>query len=86
MEFNFSKIEKIFFKESKYSEDYHRMLYNTVDSFPKLGLLWRSLFGVAAENPNGVVSLPTSKTAQYFFAFRTSYSENWDNEKGRIQE
>ncbi len=84
MEFNFSTIEKIFFKESSIQKITTRMPYITVDSFPKLGLLSAlSFLEWAAENPNGVVSLPTGKTAQYFLHFVHLILENWDNEKGK---
>ncbi len=84
MEFNFSTIEKIFFKESSIQRITTRMPYITVDSFPKLGLLSAlSFLEWAAENPNGVVSLPTGKTAQYFLHFVHLILENWDNEKGK---
>lgn len=84
MEFNFSTIEKIFFKESSIQKITTRMPYITVDSFPKLGLLSAlSFLEWAAENPNGVVSLPTGKTAQYFLHFVHLILKNWDNEKGK---
>lgn len=83
MEFNFSTIEKIFFKESSIQKITTRMPYITVDSFPKLGLLSAlSFLEWAAENPNGVVSLPTGKTA-HILHFVHLILENWDNEKGK---
>ena len=83
MESNFTTIEKVFFKESSIQKITARMPYITVDSFPKLGLLSAlSFLEWAANNPNGVVSLPTGKTAQYFLHFVRLILDNWDNEKG----
>lgn len=83
MESNFTTIEKVFFKESSIQKITTRMPYITVDSFPKLGLLSAlSFLEWAANNPNGVVSLPTGKTAQYFLHFVRLILDNWDNEKG----
>lgn len=83
MERNFSKVEQAFFSESKLQHLTTRMPYIAVDSFPKLGLLSAmSFLEWAAENPDGVVSLPVGKTAQYFLQFTHLLLDNWDNEKG----
>jgi len=84
MEINFSKVEKKFAEESGIVNISTRIPYITVASFPKLGLL--SALGFlewAAENPTGVVSLPTGKTAQYFLQFTKLMLENWDQSKGK---
>ncbi|WP_372933388.1 glucosamine-6-phosphate isomerase [Mariniphaga sediminis] len=84
MELNLSKVEREFFKESKLQEITTRMPYIAVDGFPKLGLLSSlSFLEWASENPNGVVSLPTGKTAQYFLQFTHLLLDNWDNKKGK---
>lgn len=84
MELNLSKVEQEFFKESKLQEITTRMPYIAVDGFPKLGLLSSlSFLEWASENPNGVVSLPTGKTAQYFLQFTHLLLDNWDNKKGK---
>ena len=83
MNMNFSKVEQKFFSESKLQNITTRMPYIAVDSFPKLGLLSAlSFLEWAAQNPKGVVSLPTGKTAQYFLHFVKLVLENWDSEKG----
>ncbi|HDR51183.1 MAG TPA: glucosamine-6-phosphate isomerase, partial [Mariniphaga anaerophila] len=80
---NFSKVEQKFFSESKLQNITTRMPYIAVDNFPKLGLLSAlSFLEWAAQNPAGVVSLPTGKTAQYFLHFVKLVLENWDSEKG----
>jgi glucosamine-6-phosphate deaminase len=88
MELNFSKVEEAFYNESKLQKITTRMPYIAVDSFPKLGLLSAlSFLEWVAENPQGVVSLPTGKTAQYFLEFTHLLLDNWDNRKGqRIRE
>ena len=83
MNMNFSKVEQKFFSESKLQNITTRMPYIAVDNFPKLGLLSAlSFLEWAAQNPTGVVSLPTGKTAQYFLHFVKLVLENWDSEKG----
>ena len=82
MKLNFSKVEQAFFKESELQDLHANMPYITVDSFPKLGLLSAmSFLEWAGENPNGVISLPTGKTAQYFLEFTNLLLEGWDTEK-----
>ncbi len=81
---NFSNVEKAFYKESKLKNDSSRIPYIAVDSFPKLGLLSAlSFLEWASRNPEGVVTLPTGKTAQYFLQFTHLLLENWDNNKGK---
>ena len=83
MKLNFSKVETRFFEESELKNISTRIPYITVESFPKLGLLSAlSFLEWAAENPNGVISLPTGKTAQYFLQFTKLMLENWDKTKG----
>jgi glucosamine-6-phosphate deaminase len=84
MKLNYSKAEQAFFNESKLTNITTSLPYIAVDSFPKLGLLSAiSFLEWAAENPDGVVSLPTGKTAQYFLQFTHLLLENWNNNKGK---
>jgi len=84
MDMNFSNVERKFFSESNLQKITTRIPYIAVDSFPKLGLLSAmSFLEWANENPKGVVSLPTSKTAQYFLRFVSLLLENWDTKKGQ---
>ena len=84
MNLNFSKAEEAFFNESKLQNITTRLPYIAVDSFPKLGLLSAiSFIEWVAENPDGVVSLPTGKTSQYFLQFTHMLLDNWNNKKGK---
>ena len=84
MKYNFSTVEQAFFKESKLKDLSTKIPYITVESFPKLGLLSAlSFLEWASENPEGTVSLPVGKTAQYFLQFTRLLLSNWDNKKGR---
>ncbi len=58
--------------------------YLTVDNFPKLGLLtsFRFLEWVS-ENPNGVISLPTGKTPEYFIKYTQYLIKNWNTSAGK---
>ncbi|QGY48079.1 glucosamine-6-phosphate isomerase [Maribellus comscasis] len=82
MELNFSKVEEAFFKEAGLGKITTRIPYIPVDSFPKLGLLSAmSFLEWVSENPDGVVSLPTGKTAQHFLNYTKLILENWGNKK-----
>lgn len=83
MELNLTKAEKAFFKNSKVKDISTQFPYITVESFPQLGLLSAlSFLEWAGENPTGVVSLPTGKTAQHFIQFTHLLLDNWNNKKG----
>jgi len=79
-----SEVEKAFLKESGVDKISTLIPYLTVDNFPKLGLLTacRFLEWVAA-NPNGVISLPTGKTPEFFIKWTQFLLTNWDNKKGK---
>ncbi len=84
MKHNFTKVEQAFFEEARAQEISTRIPYITTESFPKLGLLSAlSFLEWVSENPEGVVSLPTGKTAQYFLDFTHSLLDNWNDKKGR---
>jgi len=84
MELNFTKVEKAFFEETKNKRISTQLPYITVESFPKLGLLSAlSFLEWTGENPDGVISLPTGKTAQYFIQFTHLLLDNWNKKKGR---
>jgi glucosamine-6-phosphate deaminase len=80
----FTPVEEHFLEKSGLEETHTRMPYVTVENFPELGMLaaLRFLEWVAA-NPEGVVSLPTGKTPEYFIRWTQYLLENWDNGKGR---
>ena len=53
--------------------------YLTVDNFPDLGLLTSLRFlEWVSENPDGVVSLPTGKTPEYFIKWTHYILNNWN--------
>lgn len=82
MEFYFSKVEQAFMEEAGLEKISTRIPYIPVKSFPKLGLLSALCFlEWASENPNGVISLPTGKTAQYFLGFTRQFMETWETKK-----
>lgn len=54
--------------------------YIIVDNFPKLGLLTSLRFlEWVGSNPEGVISLPTGKTPEYFIKWTRHILENWDS-------
>lgn len=84
MKINFTNVEKAFFEDAKIKNISTKVPYLTVESFPQLGLLSAlSFIEWVSENPNGVVSLPIAKTAQYFIHYTHYILDNWENKKGR---
>lgn len=58
--------------------------YLTVDNFPRLGLLTALRFlEWASAHPEGVISLPTGKTPEYFLSWTRHMLENWDTAEGK---
>lgn len=79
-----SEVEKSFLKESGVEKISTLIPYLQVDNFPKLGLLTACRFlEWAAANPEGVISLPTGKTPEFFIKWTQFLLENWDNKKGK---
>ena len=79
MNYQFSKVEQALMKETGFENFSTKIPYIPVKSFPKLGMLSAlSFLEWVGENPRGVVSLPTGKTAQYFLRFTQQLLENWD--------
>jgi len=77
-----SKVESAFYKSSGSPKIYTRIPYIVVDNFPLMGLLTALRFlEWVSENPQGVISLPTGKTPEYFIKWTTHLLENWDSEK-----
>lgn len=82
---NFSPIEKHFLEQEKIHKFSTNIPYITVENFPKLGLLTALRFiEWVAENPNGVISLPTGKTPEYFITWVKRIMQEWDSEEGKI--
>ncbi|MBS9524705.1 PIG-L family deacetylase [Litoribacter ruber] len=79
-----SEVEKSFQKEAGQGHNSTLIPYLTVDNFPKLGLMTACRFlEWAAANPEGVISLPTGKTPEFFIKWTQFLLENWDTEKGK---
>ena len=80
----FSQVEKIFLQQAGIDQMTTKMPYITVENFPKLGMLASLRFlEWITKNPNGVISLPTGKTSEYFLKYTHFFLENWDNKKGQ---
>ncbi|MBQ9508610.1 MAG: 6-phosphogluconolactonase [Bacteroidales bacterium] len=57
--------------------------YITTENSPELGLLTALRFlEWTAENPNGVISLPTGKTSEHFIVWLKKILAEWDTEGG----
>jgi glucosamine-6-phosphate deaminase len=77
-----SKVESAFYQQSGSPEVNTNIPYIVVDNFPLMGLLTALRFlEWASENPDGVISLPTGKTPEYFIKWTTHLLENWEDEK-----
>ncbi|RXQ97465.1 glucosamine-6-phosphate isomerase [Ancylomarina salipaludis] len=78
-----SKVEQAFYELSGVGEITTKIPYVEVDNFPKLGLMTSLRFlEWADQNPQGVISLPTGKTPEYFIKYTQYLLENWNNNKG----
>jgi glucosamine-6-phosphate deaminase len=75
----FTTVEKEFIRESGIASYTTRIPYILVDNFPGLGKLvaYRFLEWVL-ENPDGVISLPTGKTPEYFIKWTKFLLDKWD--------
>ena len=77
-----SSVEKSFFKSSSYLNEYALIPFITVNNFPDLGLLTALRFlEWVSENPEGVISLPTGKTPEYFIKWVQRILLKWDNKE-----
>ena len=80
----FSSVEKIFLQQAGIETMSTQIPYITVENFPKLGMLAALRFlEWVSQNPNGVISLPTGKTSEYFIKYTHFFLENWDAPKGQ---
>ncbi len=76
-----SEVEKAFVAQSMLKESSTKIPYVVVDNFPKLGLFTALRFlEWVAQNPEGVISLPTGKTPEFFIKWTKYLLKNW-NEK-----
>ena len=80
MNSQFTCVEQSFFSQSNRKTPGTKIPYILVDSFPKLGLLTcLRFFEWVNANPEGVISLPTGKTPEYFIKWVTYMLENWED-------
>jgi glucosamine-6-phosphate deaminase len=81
---NFTHVEKSFLEKSGLNDFSTTIPYIVVDNFPKLGLITSLRFlEWVSENPEGVISLPTGKTPEFFIRWTDFMLKNWDNKKGQ---
>ncbi len=77
-----SNVEQSFFERSGQVPERTEMPYIVVDNFPKLGFFTALRFlEWVHDNPNGVISLPTGKTPEYFIKWTKYLLENWNSKK-----
>lgn len=80
----FSRVEQVFFERSGRKEITTKMPYLVVNNFPNLGLLTSLRFlEWVSGNPEGVISLPTGKTPEYFIKWTHYLLNNWDDAAAR---
>jgi len=80
----FSGTEKVFFKRSGRSGFTTMVPYIVVPNFPLLGLLTSLRFiEWISGNPEGVISLPTGKTPEYFIKWTIKLLNEWDKKETR---
>ncbi len=77
---SFSQVEQIFFDRSERPNPSTALPYIIAENFPKLGLFAALRFlEWVHENPDGVISLPTGKTPEYFIKWVTHLAANWSD-------
>jgi len=79
----FSPVESRFLSKQGTVQQNAKIPYLLVDNFPQLGMITALRFlEWVQENPEGVISLPTGKTPEYFIRWTQFLLHNWNNEKG----
>ncbi len=74
-----TQVEKIFFERSGRKSLSAKLPYIVVRNFPELGLLTSLRFlEWVSENPDGVISLPTGKTPEYFIKWTRRLLDGWE--------
>jgi glucosamine-6-phosphate deaminase len=80
-----SAVESVFVSKSSFDICYlpdEKMSVVVVDNFPMLGKLTALRFlEWVQNNPEGVISLPTGKTPEFFIKWVKHFLENWNNPK-----
>ncbi len=79
----FSPVESQFLAMQGMTSQNSRIPYLLVDNFPQLGMITALRFlEWVQQNPEGVISLPTGKTPEFFIKWTQFLLHNWNNEKG----
>ena len=74
-----SRVENIFYERAGSYSISTRVPYIVVDNFPRLGLFTALRFlEWVSQNPDGVISLPTGKTPEYFIKYTRYLLDNWN--------
>ena len=83
-----TRVEQSFFDRSGRKGYSTKIPYIVVKNFPNLGLLTSLRFlEWVAENPDGVISLPTGKTPEYFIKWTQHLLNGWNKpETHRLME
>jgi len=82
LKFHFSQVENCFFERSNLADPTTPIPHIVVNNVPDLGLLTALRFlEWTADNPQGVISLPTGKTPEYFIKWTQHILANWNNAK-----
>ncbi len=77
-----SSVESAFYNKAGRYTMSTLMPYLLVDNFPLLGMLTSLRFlEWVAENPEGVISLPTGKTPEYFIKWTRHFLEHWNDQE-----
>jgi glucosamine-6-phosphate deaminase len=77
-------VEQSFFNRSGRKGWSTKVPYVVVQNFPDLGLLTSLRFlEWVAENPEGVISLPTGKTPEYFIKWTKQFLSGWEKPENR---
>ncbi len=80
----FTGVEQTFFDRSGRMECTTKLPYIVVGNFPDLGLLTSLRFlEWVSQNPEGVISLPTGKTPEYFIKWTQKLLNEWDKTETR---
>ncbi|MCH7763412.1 MAG: glucosamine-6-phosphate isomerase [Candidatus Marinimicrobia bacterium] len=78
----YSNVEKAFLDQSDFARQTTIIPYIIVENFPCLGFLTSLRFlEWVCQNPEGVISLPTGKTPEYFIKWTKYLLENWSDIK-----
>lgn len=79
-----SNVELAFQKNSGWKEYSTNIPYIVVSNFPNLGLLTSLRFlEWVSENPEGIISLPTGKTPEYFIKWTKRLLSGWEDSVNR---